>query len=234
MSIVYPAPVENRIPVSFLLRPKLTSSFRSIFPSVSFTPILLRSFGSFPLSNFFSRLDRAGCQSSLLDSLGVKAPRFSFLQAQASSTDTEMAIVSNKGIVFRKIPHGIPVKGSHLRLQATPFDGSRVPEGGILTRNLYLSFDPYLRLRMVEPAQGEGCFPEFQIGKVITTYGICEVIATDCSRFKVGNVCRGVVGAEEFSVLSKESVKNMTVLRNDRCQPLSYSLGILGLPGLTA
>ena len=106
----------------------------------------------------------------------------------------------------------------------------KIPEigdGEILTRNLFMSVDPYMRGRMNDQ---KSYVPPFQIGKVLEAGVVGEVIQSRNPKFKEGDVVVGNLGWENYS--SSDGKELLTVERG--AVPLSYYLGILGMPGMTA
>lgn len=53
----------------------------------------------------------------------------------------------NRALIFSDLPSGLPVEGKDLTLESVPYP-EKAPENGILVKNIYGSFDPYLRGRM--------------------------------------------------------------------------------------
>lgn len=77
-------------------------------------------------------------------------------------------MVQNKRIIFSKIPEGWPVPGEHLKVETSDFDLEQAPpSGGIITKNLFASFDPYQRGRMRD-ASVKSYSPAFTLGQPIT------------------------------------------------------------------
>ncbi|NOZ41618.1 MAG: NADP-dependent oxidoreductase [Alphaproteobacteria bacterium] len=106
----------------------------------------------------------------------------------------------------------------------------KIPEitaGEILVRNLFMSVDPYMRARMNDV---KSYMPPFQIGKVLEAGVVGEVIASQNSEFNLGDIVVGMLGWEDFSKSDGSGL--VTVTRGPL--PLSYYLGILGMPGMTA
>lgn len=106
----------------------------------------------------------------------------------------------------------------------------KIPEigdGEILVRNLYMSVDPYMRARMNDV---KSYVPPFQIGEVLEAGAVGEVVASQNPKFKEGDVVVGMFGWENYSKSDGEGV--LTVERG--AVPLSYYLGVLGMPGMTA
>ncbi|PUU83151.1 hypothetical protein B9Z19DRAFT_1073549 [Tuber borchii] len=134
-------------------------------------------------------------------------------------------MVSNKRVVFNSVPSGFPVPGKDLILETA--------EGGVITKNFYLSFDPYQRGRMVGP--GEGTYSqEYALHQPITNNGISQIVKSRNPNFKEGDLCSGHTGTEEYTVHSEKTAKGLKKIQNPYNLPLSYFTGVLGMPGLTA
>ncbi|MBL4801752.1 MAG: NADP-dependent oxidoreductase [Emcibacter sp.] len=102
-----------------------------------------------------------------------------------------------------------------------------IGDGEILTRNLYMSVDPYMRGRMNDV---KSYVPPFKIGKVLEAGVVGEVIKSRNPKFKEGDVVVGNLGWENYS--KSNGAELLTVQRG--VVPLSYYLGVLGMPGMTA
>jgi len=130
----------------------------------------------------------------------------------------------NQQIVLNSRPEGW-VTPDNFRL----VDGE-IPEigpGEFLVRNLFMSVDPYMRARMNDV---KSYVPPFQIGKVLEAGAVGEVIKSRHDKFSEGDVVVGMFGWENYSRSNGEGV--LTVERG--AVPLSYYLGVLGMPGMTA
>lgn len=103
----------------------------------------------------------------------------------------------------------------------------KISEGQILVRNLYMSVDPYMRGRMNDV---KSYVPPFQIDKVMQAGVIGEVIETRNDNFAVGEIVSGMLGWENFSLSDGKGLRKIA----REGAPLSYHLGILGMPGMTA
>jgi NADPH-dependent curcumin reductase CurA len=145
-------------------------------------------------------------------------------------------MVQNKGLIFKKVPSGWPVAGQDLVIEAREIDLDKdCPEGGVIVKNSYVSFDPYQRGRMRAPTVASYSAP-FELGKPITNRGIGKVVTSRNDKWKVGDVLIiNGTGTEEYSVLSKEIVNGQTrLLENPKGLDLPVFIGALGMPGLTA
>ncbi|KMT14687.1 hypothetical protein BVRB_4g074550 [Beta vulgaris subsp. vulgaris] len=107
----------------------------------------------------------------------------------------------------------------------------KIPKGSssVLLKNLYLSCDPYMRARMRE---FYGSYlPPFVPGKPIEGFGVSKVIDSKDPNFQPGDIVSGLTGWEEYSLI--EDTKKLRKIQQDDI-PLSYHIGLLGMPGFTA
>src|SRR6266498_2332802 len=99
-----------------------------------------------------------------------------------------MTIVSNKGVIFKAVPKGIPKVDEHFELANRTIDieNLKLGENEFLLRNLYLSLDPYVRSTLRE-SHIKSYMPAVPIGHIITGVGVSEVIKSNHSNYKVGD-----------------------------------------------
>ncbi|RPB22212.1 NAD(P)-binding protein [Terfezia boudieri ATCC MYA-4762] len=142
-------------------------------------------------------------------------------------------MVHNKSLIFANIPTGYPVPGQDLVVKESDLDLNSVPEGSVALKNFYVSLDPYQRSRM-RPANIKSYSPAFQLNSVVTNKGISEVVKSNNPDFKIGELVVGHVGTENYSVVPKERLAGFVKVDNKHNLPLSYFVGALGMPGLTA
>ncbi|TVY14160.1 NADP-dependent oxidoreductase RED1 [Lachnellula arida] len=143
-------------------------------------------------------------------------------------------MVQNKGVIFKQVPKGTPVPGQDLVVEAREFDLDQAPpSGGITTKNLYASFDPYQRGRMRAP-EIKSYSPPFTLGQPITNSTVAKVLKSDNTKFKAGDLITGFISTEEYSALSKDSADAAKKIENPYNLDLKVFIGALGMPGLTA
>jgi NADPH-dependent curcumin reductase CurA len=145
-------------------------------------------------------------------------------------------MVQNKGVIFKKVPEGWPKPGVDLAVEARDIDlDQQLPEGALLVKNFYASFDPYQRGRMRAP-DVKSYSPPFELGKPITNRSIFKVVKSASDKFKPGQtlITKGISPIEEYSVLDKDAVANCMELQNPYNLDPKFFLGALGMPGLTA
>ncbi|KAF1851294.1 NAD(P)-binding protein [Cucurbitaria berberidis CBS 394.84] len=145
-------------------------------------------------------------------------------------------MVQNKGLIFKKVPEGWPKPGQDLVIEDRPIDlDQELPEGALLVKNYYASFDPYQRGRM-RAAESKSYSPPFELGKPITNRCIFKVVKSNSEKFKEGETLstQGITPFEEYSVLDKNTVALCFKLENPYNLDPKFFLGPLGMPGLTA
>ncbi len=99
--------------------------------------------------------------------------------------------------------------------------------GEILVRNEYLSVDPYMRGRMNDT---KSYVPPFQLGAAMDGGAVGYVVASQAEGVAVGDAVLHGLGWREYATLPAERVVKV----DPELAPLSYYLGVLGMPGLTA
>lgn len=102
-------------------------------------------------------------------------------------------------------------------------------EGEILVENLYLSLDPYMRGRMRDV---KSYAEPLQVGEVITGETVGRVVASQSSKFAVGDLVWQHNGWRSAALLP-DSHPTLGKLPATRI-PLSAYLGVAGMPGRTA
>jgi hypothetical protein len=130
----------------------------------------------------------------------------------------------NLQVLLRRRPKGEPVP-EDFEIVETP-----VPQPGpgeVLVRAHYLSLDPYMRGRM---SDAKSYSAPVELGAVMEGQTAGEVVASNAPGFTPGDTVLGGFGWQRFS-----AVQPARLFRIDPKEaPLSASLGVLGMPGLTA
>ncbi|KAK9763048.1 hypothetical protein K7432_010640 [Basidiobolus ranarum] len=141
----------------------------------------------------------------------------------------------NTQIIFKKIPEGMPVVGEDIEVVTKDFDVNRVTlkDNDVLLHNLYMSVDPYMRGRM-RPAKIKSYISAFTLGEVMQAGGVSEVIKSKNPEFKEGDIVSGMIGWENYTLVSEGKDLRKIEGARESSIPLSYYLGILGMPGMTA
>jgi len=135
-------------------------------------------------------------------------------------------MAQNKAWTLASYPQGW-VTEENFRLVESPAPSPK--DGEVLVKNLWLSLDPYMRGRM---SQAQSYAKGVEIGDVITGETAGEVLESRHPRFKPGDkVITGQrMGWQLYGCVPGDSLTAVDAAR----APLSYYLGCLGMPGLTA
>jgi NADPH-dependent curcumin reductase CurA len=102
--------------------------------------------------------------------------------------------------------------------------------GQILLENLYLSVDPYMRGRMNTKTKSYST--AFELGKPLNGGGVSRILKSENDLYKTGDIVLAHIGWEQYTLIPKGI--NPQKIENKHNLPLSYFLGILGMPGATA
>jgi len=132
--------------------------------------------------------------------------------------------MQNKEIRFASRPAGLPTLDN---FQTVDTDVRQLNEGEVLVRTLYISVDPYLRGRM---RPGRSYVPPFEIGEVITSGAVGEVVESRSPQFQTGDIVTGMMGWRLYNVMKAAELRKI----DTRVFPVTTALGVLGIPGLTA
>jgi NADPH-dependent curcumin reductase len=135
-----------------------------------------------------------------------------------------MSDLMNKQIILKSRPVGEP-KESDFALVETPTP--EPGEGEILSRTIYLSLDPYMRGRI---SAGESYAASVELNSAIVGGTVSQVIKSSYPQFQVGDFVLSNNGWQTYAVSKGETLRKLDPTQ----APLSYSLGVLGMPGLTA
>lgn len=135
-----------------------------------------------------------------------------------------MSDLINKQILLKSRPIGEP-KESDFALVETP-----IPEPGdgeVLSRTIYLSLDPYMRGRI---SANQSYAAAVELHSAIVGGTVSEVVKSHHPQFQAGDFVLSSNGWQTYAVAKGDTLRKL-----DPSQaPLSYSLGVLGMPGLTA
>jgi NADPH-dependent curcumin reductase CurA len=119
-------------------------------------------------------------------------------------------------------PHGEPTaENFEIAETAIPEPGP----GEMVVRNSYLSVDPYMRGRMRDV---KSYLPPFEVGKVMDGGAVGQVVASNGGQLEEGAWVQHQAGWREHSLIDGGYPVDPAIA------PISTSLGVLGMPGLTA
>jgi NADPH-dependent curcumin reductase len=130
----------------------------------------------------------------------------------------------NHRILLSSRPSGEP---SQDNFQLTEAEIPKPGPGQMFLRTIYLSLDPYMRGRM---NAGRSYTSPVEIGEVMGGQSVCEVVESNVPNYSPGDIVLAATGWQEFSLSDGEKTQKI-----DRSlRPISYALGVLGMPGFTA
>jgi NADPH-dependent curcumin reductase CurA len=115
------------------------------------------------------------------------------------------------------------VTPANFRLEKAPLPQPQ--EGEVLVKNLWLSLDPYMRGRMSEQ---KSYVKGVDIGETMVGQTAGEVLESKSDKFRKGDFVLTQLGWQLYGVTKEASKVDAARV------PLSYYLGMLGMPGLTA
>jgi NADPH-dependent curcumin reductase len=130
----------------------------------------------------------------------------------------------NKQVLLASRPQGA-VTEDNFRIVELPV-GKPGP-GEVLVKNEWLSLDPYMRGRM---SDAKSYAKSTEIGEVMVGQTVGEVVESRDPNFKSGDKVLTPLGWQLYGIASAKELTRIDVRR----APVSYYLGILGMPGITA
>jgi len=132
--------------------------------------------------------------------------------------------MSNKQILLKSRPTGW-VSPDNFEVADAP-----IPEpakGEMLLQAIYMSVDPYMRGRMNDV---KSYVPPFQIGEACQAGIVAKVISSNGGKYGEGTYLTGMGLWANYMVTNGEGFQPVEA----GLAPLSYYLGVLGMPGMTA
>lgn len=146
------------------------------------------------------------------------------LQTQARPHMTQRPGATRR-IVLASQAVGLPTR-DNFRIEEIPLPP--LADGQVLTRTLYCSADPGTRSRL---SPGASYAPPLRIGDPIDGFAIGEVIESANPRFSAGDIVATGGGWAEHAIFTGRGYIQAIPHRR---LPLSYWIGVLGVPGMTA
>ncbi len=133
-------------------------------------------------------------------------------------------MATNKAWTLASRPAGWPSEANFRLVESA---APRPAEGEVLVRNLWLSLDPYMRGRIGE---GKSYAKGVEIGEVMVGQTVGEVVESNAPGFAQGDKVLTQLGWRLYGCAKAAEVFKVDATR----APLSYYLGCLGMPGMTA
>jgi NADPH-dependent curcumin reductase CurA len=132
---------------------------------------------------------------------------------------------THRQVVLASRPVGIP-QAEHFTIKISPL--REIVGGELLVRNEFLSVDPAMR-GWVNAAANYS--EPVAVGEVMRSFVAGSVIASRHPRYREGDRVMGMLGWQDFAISDGSGIRRK-VVEDDL--PLSLSLGVLGLNGVTA
>lgn len=100
-------------------------------------------------------------------------------------------------------------------------------DGEVLLRVIYLSLDPYMRGRM---SDARSYAAPVEVGGMMGGGTVCEVIESKNPKHEVGSFVQSMSGWQSHAIADGKDLRKL----DPADAPISTSVGVLGMPGLTA
>src|SRR6266852_144014 len=130
--------------------------------------------------------------------------------------------MENRRVVLASRPEGAVSEGN-FRIESAPLP--KCGDGEVLVRNLWLSLDPYMRGRM---SDAKSYAKGVELGETMVGQTVGEVLESKNDKIKKGDKVLTQLGWQLYGC-----AKEVNKIDGSRA-PLTYYLGILGMPGMTA
>ncbi|HEX6318160.1 MAG TPA: NADP-dependent oxidoreductase [Burkholderiales bacterium] len=131
--------------------------------------------------------------------------------------------MQNRRVLLASRPAGW-VTEDNFRIEDAPMP--RPADGEVLVKNLWLSLDPYMRGRM---SDARSYVKGVDIGEVMVGQTVGEVLESRHPKLRQGDKVLTQSGWQLYG-----ATREATKVDESKGAPLSYYLGILGMPGMTA
>jgi NADPH-dependent curcumin reductase len=133
--------------------------------------------------------------------------------------------MKNRQVRLKSRPTGIPQAGDfEIVEEAVP----EIAADQVLVRNMFLSVDPAMRGWIVDTV---GYSDPVAVGSVMRSFATGRVEASQHADYKPGDYVTGMFGWQDYAAVDGAAIGRIV---SERDLPLSTSLGVLGLNGVTA
>ncbi len=132
--------------------------------------------------------------------------------------------MKTRSILLNERPKGLPTEST---FKFTDEELPELQDGQVLLKALYMSVDPYMRGRM---SDAKSYVPPYKLHEPIAGGVVAEVTQSKNTQLPQGTVVMGNLPWQTYSISDGKGLMKI----DPKIAPLSYHLGILGMPGLTA
>ncbi|WP_347159141.1 NADP-dependent oxidoreductase [Pontibacter chitinilyticus] len=132
--------------------------------------------------------------------------------------------MKTRSILLASRPKGMPTEEN---FKFEEQEVSSLQKGEVLLKALYISVDPYMRGRM---SDAKSYAAPYAVGEPMKGGVVAEVAESRNDTFQQGEVVMGTLPWQTYAISDGSGLSKI----DKNIAPLSYYLGILGMPGLTA
>ncbi len=132
--------------------------------------------------------------------------------------------MTNPQIILVSRPQGMPT-ADNFAYRETPVPS--LEKGSFLIENQYISLDPAIRGWMNE---GTTYIRGMALDAPVRAFALGKIIKSKNTDFKVGEYVNGLLGVQKYAISDGKGLTKVDVSKGK----LSWHLGILGMPGMTA
>ena len=126
-------------------------------------------------------------------------------------------------VLLKRRSEGVPVPED---FEVVTAEAAVPGDGELLAETLYVSLDPYLRGRI----SGRHLSGALQPGDMMSGEAVSRVLVSNAEGFAPGDIVAAMSGWQSHPVIAAASARRV----DPDIAPVSTTLGILGMPGLTA
>jgi NADPH-dependent curcumin reductase len=131
---------------------------------------------------------------------------------------------TNRQIVFSRLMTSEPKQED---FQLIEFPIPEPKDGELLLRNLYVSADPGSRDRL---SGRDSYIPAKPVGEVMDAQTVSEVVVSRHPKYQPGDIVSGYGGWQDYTLSNGGGLSKVA----PSIKPISASIGIFGIPGLTS
>ncbi|MBM7662072.1 NADPH-dependent curcumin reductase CurA [Bacillus mesophilus] len=135
-----------------------------------------------------------------------------------------MTVGTSRKILLANRPKGMPNESNFKIIE------ERIPEiksGEVLIKSLYISVDPYMRGRM---SDAKSYAQPYKVGEPFVGGIVGKIVESKNDKYQEGGYIEGRLDWAEFNVSDGSNIRRL----DPELAPISTSLHVLGMPGLTA
>ena len=131
----------------------------------------------------------------------------------------------NRQIWLKSRPNGVP-RADHFAIREVEVPS--IADGEFLIHNRFLSADPAMRGWIADKSN---YWPRLEVGDTMRAFSVGEVLKSKNPDYAVGDKVMGIFGWQDYAAVRQPQVMRKV---RETDLPLSLSLGVLGLNGMTA